>query len=57
MMEEQKMMLENNSACKDVMCLIKNANCAVKDASKGMSTEELDEMSKLELEELMKEFN
>ena len=44
MMEEQKMMLENNSACKDVMSLIKNANCVVKDASKGMSIEELDEM-------------
>jgi hypothetical protein len=44
MMEEQKMMLYNNSACKDVMSIIKNANCVVKDASKGMSIEELDEM-------------
>ena len=41
-MEEQKMMLENAACNKDVMSRIKNANQAVKEASKGISIDDMD---------------
>ena len=44
MMEEQKMMLDNTLQMKDVMSAIKTGNEAVKEASKGMSVEDLEEM-------------
>ena len=44
MMEEQKMMLDNTLQMKDVMSAIKTGNEAVKEASKGMSVEDLEDM-------------
>ena len=44
MMEEQKMMLDNTLSMKDVMDAIKQGNQAVKEASKGMSVEDLEKM-------------
>ena len=44
MMEEQKMMLDNTLQMKDVMSAIKQGNQAVKEASKGMSVEDLEDM-------------
>ena len=43
MMEEQKMMLDNTSAMKDVMSTIKAGNEAIKCPSKGFSIEEFEE--------------
>ena len=51
MMEEQKFMLENVSHTKDVVNAIKQGNAAVKEASKGMSVEDLDTI-KGEMEDL-----
>ena len=51
MMEEQKFMLENVSHTKDVVNAIKEGNAAVKEASKGMSVEDLDTI-KGEMEDL-----
>ena len=51
MMEEQKFMLENASHTKDVVNAIKEGNAAVKEASKGMSVEDLDNI-KGEMEDL-----
>ena len=51
MMEEQKFMLENASHTKDVVNAIKQGNAAVKEASKGMSVEDLDNI-KGEMEDL-----
>ena len=51
MMEEQKFMLENASHTKDVVNAIKQGNAAVKEASKGMSVEDLDTI-KGEMEDL-----
>ena len=44
MMEEQKLMLDNTLQMKDVMSAIKQGNQAVKEASKGMSVEDLEDM-------------
>ena len=44
MMEEQKLMLDNTMQMKDVMSAIKQGNEAVKEASKGMSVEDLEDM-------------
>ena len=44
MMEEQKMMLDSASQMKDVVSAIKQGNQAVKDATKGMSVEDLEQM-------------
>ena len=44
MMEEQKLMLDNTLQMKDVMSAIKQGNEAVKEASKGMSVEDLEDM-------------
>ena len=44
MMEEQKMMLDSASQMKDVVAAIKQGNQAVKDATKGMSVEDLEQM-------------
>ena len=44
MMEEQKLMLDNTLQMKDVMSAIKAGNQAVKEASKGMSVEDLEDM-------------
>ena len=51
MMEEQKFMLENASTTKDIVDAIKQGNAAVKDATKGMSVEDLDNI-KGEMEDL-----
>ena len=51
MMEEQKFMLENASTTKDIVDAIKQGNAAVKDATKGMSVEDLDNR-KGEMEDL-----
>ena len=51
MMEEQQFMLENASHTKDVINAIKQGNAAVKEASKGMSVEDLDTI-KGEMEDL-----
>ena len=51
MMEEQKFMLENASHTKDIVDAIKEGNAAVKEASKGMSVEDLDTI-KGEMEDL-----
>ena len=51
MMEEQKFMLENVAQTKDVVNAIKQGNAAVKEASKGMSVEDLDTI-KGEMEDL-----
>ena len=51
MMEEQKFMLENASHTKDVVNAIKQGNAAVKEASQGMSVEDLDTI-KGEMEDL-----
>ena len=51
MMEEQKFMLENASTTKDIVDAIKEGNAAVKEASKGMSVEDLDTI-KGEMEDL-----
>ena len=52
MLEEQKMMLGNNLTMKDVMSAIKQGNCALKEASKGMSVEDLES---LKMKEMMEE--
>ena len=44
MMEEQKMMLESALSTKDMMNAIKQGTAAVKDATKGMSIEDLESM-------------
>ena len=51
MMEEQKFMLENASHTKDIVDVIKQGNAAVKEASQGMSVEDLDTI-KGEMEDL-----
>ena len=51
MMEEQKMMLDNTMQMKDVMGAIKAGSQAVKEASKGMSVEDLENM-KEEMEDI-----
>ena len=51
MMEEQKFMLENADQTKDIVSAIKQGNAAVKEASKGMSVEDLDTI-KGEMEDL-----
>ena len=51
MMEEQKLMLENASHTKDIVDVIKQGNAAVKEASQGMSVEDLDTI-KGEMEDL-----
>ena len=51
MMEEQKFMLENAPTTKDIVDAIKQGNAAVKDATKGMSVEDLDNI-KGEMEDL-----
>ena len=43
-LEEQKMTLDNTLSMKDVMYAIKQGNQAVKEASKGMSVEDLEKM-------------
>ena len=43
-MEEQKMMIGNTLQMKDIMSCIKSNNLAIKEASKGMSVEELEMM-------------
>ena len=44
MMEEQKLMLENTSAMKNLMNEIKQSQCCIKAASKGFSVEEFENM-------------
>ena len=51
MMEEQKFMLENAEQNRDLINTIKQGNAAVKEASKGMSVEDLDNI-KGEMEDL-----
>ena len=51
MMEEQKMMLDNTLQMKDVMSAIQAGNQAIKDASTGISVENLEDM-KEQMEEV-----
>lgn len=62
MMEEQKMMLDCTSQMKDVMSAIKCGSVAVKESSKGMSVEDLENMEDIkpdqeELNEFFKEYD
>ena len=62
MMEEQKMILENTLQMKDVMSAIKCGSCAVKESSKGMSVEDLENMEDIkpdqeELNEFFKDYD
>ena len=62
MMEEKKMMLENTTAMKDVMSIIKQGIMAIKESSNYLSVEDLEEMKdkiedvKADKEELNKFF-
>ena len=51
MMEEQKFMLENADQTKDIVSAIKQGNAAVKEASQGMSVEDLENI-KSDMEDL-----
>ena len=44
MMEEQKMMLDSTLQMKDVMSAIKTGNQVIKEATKGMNVEDLEQM-------------
>jgi uncharacterized protein YegL len=62
MMEEQKMMLDNTLQMRDVMSAIKCGSVAVKESSKGMSVEDLENMEDIkpdqeELNEFFKEYD
>ena len=62
MMEEQKMMLDCTSQMRDVMSAIKCGSVAVKESSKGMSVEDLENMEDIkpdqeELNEFFKEYD
>ncbi len=48
MMEEQKLMLENTSQMRDVINAIKQGSSAVKEVSKGMSIEDIENMNEME---------
>ena len=52
MMEEQKMMLDSVQSNKDVMSLLKNANCVVKEATNSLCLEEFDNLKAENMEDI-----